>query len=288
MSNSETHGIRKIARIQDKATGKYYEVIEFPVSDLQTSRLEILPSDVNEPKSFTKHLRNAGAQLPKDKVALHQVLDSVAKADPPEEWIYEDHTGWIEDGKAFVTTTDVIGDVDTKIIGVNQSQDVKDRSGKLSLQGGWKGRREQVAEPARYSTTLMLSISAALAAPLLAFTGGPPFIINLFGPTRAGKSVATVSAASVIGIGRERDLISWKISNARLEQRLPEFNDAIFPIDDFDKLKGTAKKRYECIRELAYSISHGFATARHSSRTREHTRAGVPLFSRLASFRHNS
>lgn len=153
---------------------------------------------------------------------------------------------------------------------MNQSKDIKDRSGKLSVQGGWKAWREQLAEPARNSTTLMLSISAALAAPLLAFTGGQSFSINLFGPTRAGKSVATVAAASAIGIGRERDLISWKISNARLEQRLPEFNDAIFPIDDLDKLSGTDKKKYERIRELAYSISHGFATARHSSFTEAH------------------
>jgi hypothetical protein len=270
MTNTGTQGIRKIARVHDKATDKYLEVFEFPVSDLQTRTLEIQPSDVHEPKLLAKHLRNAGAQLPKDKGDRQQALDALAKADPPEEWIYEEHTGWIEDGKAFVTTTGVIGDVDTKIIGVNQSKDVKDRSGKLSVQGGWKAWREQVAEPARNSTTLMLSISAALAAPLLAFTGGQSFSINLFGPTRAGKSVATVAAASVIGIGRERDLISWKISNARLEQRLPEFNDAIFPIDDLDKLSGTDKKKYERIRELAYSISHGFATARHSSFTEAH------------------
>ena len=32
--------IRKVARIHDKATDKYLEVIEFPISDLQSRRLE--------------------------------------------------------------------------------------------------------------------------------------------------------------------------------------------------------------------------------------------------------
>src|SRR5580704_7879516 len=180
MSTNGT-AIRKIARIQDKATGKYLEVIEFPVSDWNNSRLELSPSVVNEAKAFAKDLRDAGAILPKDKGSLTQLLDAVAQSDPSEEWIYENQTGWIEDGKAFVSTQGVIGDIATKIIGVNQSKDIKDRSGKLSIKGGWKAWRDGVAEPSRNSTTLMLAISAALAAPLLAFSTRDSFSLNLFG-----------------------------------------------------------------------------------------------------------
>ena len=269
MSTNGT-AIRKIARIQDKATGKYLEVIEFPVSDWNNSRLELPPSVVNDAKAFAKELRDAGAILPKDKGGLAQLLEAVAQSDPPEEWIYEDQTGWIEDGKAFVSTKGVIGDVTTKIIGVNQSKDIKDRSGKLSIKGGWKAWRDGVAGLSRNSTTLMLAISAALAAPLLAFSTRESFSLNLFGPTRAGKSVATLVAGSIIGIGQREDLISWKITNARLEQRLPEFNNSVFPIDDFNKMGTTKKKQYERIQELAYSIAHGAATARHSSFTAAH------------------
>jgi len=39
-----TAQIRKIARIHDKATDIYLEVIEFPISDIQCGRLELLPS----------------------------------------------------------------------------------------------------------------------------------------------------------------------------------------------------------------------------------------------------
>jgi uncharacterized protein (DUF927 family) len=270
MSNNDTVAIRKVARIQDKATGKYLEVIEFPVSDLETRKRQILPSVVNDPKAFANELRDAGAKLPKDKGDLKQLLEAVAQSDPPEEWVYEAQTGWIEDGKAFVSVNGLIGEVTTKIIGVNQSNAIVDRSGQLSVTGRWKAWRDTVAEPSRHSTSLMLAISVALAAPLLAFTTRQSFGLNLFGQTRAGKSVATLVAGSVIGIGRSEDLISWKITNPRLEQRLPEFNDALFPIDDLSKMRGRAKEKYERISELSYSIAHGSATAKHSSFTAAH------------------
>jgi uncharacterized protein (DUF927 family) len=200
---------------------------------------------------------------------LKQLLEAIAQSDPPEEWTYEAQTGWI-DGEAFVSTKGVIGDVTTKIIGVNQSRDIKDRSGQLSIKGGWKAWRDAVAEPSRNSTALMFAISAALAAPLLAFSTRGSFSLNLFGPTRAGKSVATVVAGSIIGIGRQEDLISWKITDARLEERLPEFNDSVFPIDDLKTMDSNKKKQYERIQQLAYSIAQGSATARHSSFTAAH------------------
>jgi Domain of unknown function (DUF927) len=151
--------IRKVARIEDKATGKYLEVIEFPISDLQSRRLELLPSTVNDPKAMERELLDAGAVLEPDRNRRKQTLEAVAKTKPFEEWIYEDHTGWIENGTAFVTTNGVIGDVPTKIVGANSANSIHDRSGKLSTAGGWKAWRDGVAEPARSSTTLMFSIS---------------------------------------------------------------------------------------------------------------------------------
>ncbi|MGD0334818.1 MAG: DUF927 domain-containing protein [Xanthobacteraceae bacterium] len=264
MTTATANTIRKLARIHDKATDKYLEVIDFPVSEIQNNRLELLPSEVSDPTVFARKLRDAGAILEKDKARLKEQLERVARTDPPEEWVYEDHTGWIEGGKAFILTNGVIGDLKSNIVGVNQWQDLKDPSGKLSISGGWKPWRDAVADTAKNSTTMMLCISAALGAPLLTFAGIQPFCLNLFGPTRAGKSVATVAASSVIGIGREKDLISWKLTDARLEQRLPEFNDAVFPIDDLDKMKGKEKDKYQRLRDLSYGISHGFGTARHS------------------------
>jgi hypothetical protein len=64
MSKKQTRNIKKIARIRDKATEKYLEVIEFPTSESDVSRLELPPSVVNEPGALEKQLRDAGAILP--------------------------------------------------------------------------------------------------------------------------------------------------------------------------------------------------------------------------------
>jgi hypothetical protein len=236
MSYSKTHGIRKIARVHDKSKGTYLDIIQFPISNSETSRLELLPSVVNDHSALTKRLRDAGAILPKAKTVLKQALEVVANSDAPEEWIYEKQTGWLQSRKAFVRVMGVIGDPGVKIVGVNQSKAISHRSGIQSAAGKWRNWRNEVAAPARYSTTLILAISVALAAPLLHVVRRQSFTINLFGPSNAGKSMATLLAASVIGIPRIVDLISWKITNARLEERLPEFNDSVFPIDAWKAL----------------------------------------------------
>ena len=271
MSNTETHRIRKIARIHDKANDTYLDVIKFPISETETSKLELLPSVVNERRIFERRLRDAGAVLPKDKIALQQALESVASSDAPEEWIYERQTGWLKNRKAFVRVRGVIGDAGAKIIGVNQSKAISDRSGKESAAGKWKNWRDEVAGPARYSTTLMLAICIALAGPLLHIVRWQSFTINLFGRSTAGKSMATLLAASVIGIARTLDLISWKITNARLEERLPEFNDSVFPIDDLNTMRGDYKEKYLRIRDLAYNIAQGQETARAAAYTAAHS-----------------
>jgi Domain of unknown function (DUF927) len=270
MTSTETNEIRKVARINDKSNNTYLDVIEFPISSSQTASLELLPSVVSDRAAFAKRLRDAGAVLPKNKHVLSDVLEAVANSDAPEEWLYEAQTGWLPGRKAFVQVCGVIGEQDAKIIGINRSKAVSARSGIQSAAGTWKAWREGVAEPARCSTTLMLAVCAPLAAPLLDVMGRQSFTINLFGPSGAGKSMATLVAGSMIGIARTADLISWKITNARLEERLPEFNDSVFPIDDLNTMEGDYRNKYPCIRDLAYNIAQGHERERASAYTAAH------------------
>jgi len=62
--------IKKVARVRDKATGDYFEVIEFPVSSTERSRLELPPSVVVDVSAFERRLRDAGAILPKHYCSL--------------------------------------------------------------------------------------------------------------------------------------------------------------------------------------------------------------------------
>jgi hypothetical protein len=270
MNTIRKGAIKKIARLRDKATEQYLEVIEFPISKTSVNKLKLPPSVVSEPGAFGKRLRDAGAILPKGQEELKKLLAAVAKSDPPKESVYEAQTGWTQDKKSFVLVDGVIGNAATKIIGVNRINCVNDPSGRLSRSGSWKSWRDTVAEQARLSTILMFGICVALAAPLLAIINRPSFSICLFGRTRVGKSIATLLGASIIGIARIDDLITWNIKDARLEERISEFNDALFPIDDLSNMKGSDKEKYLRIRDVAYRISQGWSTARHSSFTAAH------------------
>jgi uncharacterized protein (DUF927 family) len=271
MSDHKVAGIRKIARIHDKATGTYLEVIEFAISRSESGRLMFPPSVImNNPTEFENRLRDAGAILPRRRDDVKQLLKTVAESVAPEKWVYEARTGWTADLKAFVLLDRAIGSSDAKVIGVNRLHDVGDRSGRLSNAGNWKSWRDSVGEQARLSSTLMFSVSVSLAAPLLAVAKRQSFAINLFGPTRVGKTLATLTSGSVIGTARAADLITWSITDARLEQRLAEFNDSVFPIDDLTTIKGKANERYQRVRNLAYNIAQGWATGRHTSFTATH------------------
>jgi hypothetical protein len=75
----------------------------------------------------------------------------------------------------------------------------------------------------------------------------------------------------VIGIGQIEQMITWRLKDARLEQRLAEYNDAMFPIDDLETIveKGD-KAKYLRIRNVAYNLEQGWSTGRHDSFTMAH------------------
>ena len=164
----------------------------------------------------------------------------------------------------------MIGNAATKIIGVNRANSINDPSGRLSRSGSWKSWRDTVAKPARLSTILMFGISVALAAPLLAIINRPSFSICLFGRTRVGKSIATLLGASVIGIARIDDLITWNITDPRLEERISEFNDALFPIDDLCIWTAAIRKSISASPICVPDKSRIIDQPRHSSYTAAH------------------
>jgi hypothetical protein len=155
-----------------------------------------------------------------------------------------------------------------RILGINQGRAVDDASGRLSVAGEWKRWRSTVGKAAGLSSILMCSVCTAFAAPLLSLAGCQSFMICIVGPSRSGKSIATLTAGSVIGIGKASDLVTWNITDARLEQRLSGFNDCVFPIDDLMALRDQKDRdRYLRIQAIAYKLAQGWATARHDSFT---------------------
>jgi Domain of unknown function (DUF927) len=258
--------IRKIARIEDKATGEFLEEIEFPVGSTEVRRLQLLPSVVNDSGRLEDCLVDRGAKFP-DVHDRKSLLADVAKSDAANRYTYAARGGWTEPGKTFVLPDGAISSETTDIIGVSPSVVINDPSGKRTTDGSLLSWRDTVGQLSRLSSLLMFASSVALAAPLLAMTSGQSFGFCLYGRTRSGKTIATLVASSIIGIGRTENLIGWNITDARLEQRLAEFSDLLFPIDDLSTMPGSNKEKYSRIRNLSYRVSQGWATGRHSSFT---------------------
>jgi hypothetical protein len=262
-----TPTVRKIARIEDKATGQFLDQIEFQVGPTDKRRLDLLPSIVGDPTKFENSLLDHGAVLPPEGEERKVLLSEVAQSEAPDRFVYEAQGGWLDPGNVFVLPDGAISTEDTNIVGISQAHTVADPSGRRSKRGSLISWRDSVGQLARLSSLLMLTTSAALAAPLLAITGSQSFGFNIYGKTRSGKTLATLLGSSVIGIGRVENLINWNITDARLEQRLAEFNDLPFPIDDFSAMPGGDKQKYLRIREVTYKVSQGWSKGRHSSFT---------------------
>jgi hypothetical protein len=257
--------LRKLARIEDKATGLFLEEIEFPVSQTEVRRIQLSPAVVNDPAKFEDDLLDHGAVLADDAQQRKAQLGEVARSNAKDHFVYEAQGGWLEPGVTFVLPDGAISANNTNIIGVSPSFAARDPSGRRANRGTASSWRDTVGQMSCLSSVTMFAVSSALAAPLLTIIGAQSFAFNMYGRTRSGKTIATVLASSLIGISRVEDLLNWNITDARLEERLAEFNDLIFPIDDLQNMKGKDKDKYLRIRDVAYRVNQGWATGRHSS-----------------------
>jgi hypothetical protein len=257
--------VRKVARIEDKATNEFVVTIEFPVNETDVRRLDLSPSIVNDFGRFEDCLVDHGAILPAERESRKALLIEVAESEAPEQLVYEAQGGWLDPGRLFVLPDGAISAENTNILGISRSNAINDPSGKRSKSGSLISWRDSVGQIARLSSLLMFTISVALASLLLAIMRLQSFAFCVYGRTRSGKTIATLVGSSVIGIGRAENLISWNITDARLEQRLAEFNDLLFPIDDLSTMTGGDKEKYLHIREVTYKLSQGWSKGRHSS-----------------------
>jgi uncharacterized protein (DUF927 family) len=264
MPNSSTHDpkIQKIARINNKRNGQYLEVIRFALPTGEFREIELPPSTVADPTAFAKALRDSGAILPGD---YKPILLKAAAVLPKKEWVYEAHTGWTSDQNNYVLCDRSIGP-DKRIKGIQPAE--FSLSGNPRRRGSVQGWNKTVASVASGSSLMMCALCSAFAGPLLSIIGQESFGICIFGKTRKGKTVTTLAAGSVIGIGEKTNLLSWRLTNSNLEERLPEFNDSIFVIDDLQGLRES--DRYGRIREFAYMLAQGQGTGRHSSYVKKH------------------
>jgi hypothetical protein len=264
MKTSPNLRLRKTARIHDQSKGNYLERIQFNASSGETVSIELLPSIVNDRRTFAKHLRDAGAILPKDKIELKTLLEEVANTKCDAEIVYADRAGWTKHGKAFIRPDRTIGESSKRIVGFKRSK-AGDSRGVIKRAGSVTTWKSSVARPAQTSSILMFSIAVAFAPALLKMMKMGSFGFCLFGQSRSGKTLATLAAGSVIGNGSVEHLLDWNTTDKRLQEQLPEANDCLAPIDDLMSMAGTDRQKYARVKSLSYIIALGAGTGRHSS-----------------------
>lgn len=264
MSKNSKPILKKVARVENRANKSILEQIEFQRHSKSNGCIELLPSVVNDRKLLERHLRDAGAVLPNDPGELRILLDGVAKSSCEKEVAYAAQPGWLPNRKGFVTAKGVLGNTRTKVVGFRRSRP-NDPRGLATLCGDVETWKKTIGTAAASSSVAMFAISAALAAPLLKVVNKPSFGFCLFGPTRTGKTFATAAAGSVVGLGTTQNMLDWNLTDARLQQQLPEFNDSLTPIDDLKSMGRGNKSKHKRIAWLSYVLSVGSGVARHTA-----------------------
>jgi putative DNA primase/helicase len=253
--------LKVVAVAEYEATREFIVVVDFRDIDGQIRRLELPKSSLRKIDCLQEALDNAGAQLPtNDHVARDEIKALAISANDAERWKYAPTVGWYDGHRAFVLPDRVIGKPRGNARLLPPRRHNNHQQFELTKKGKHKDWVRSIAEPARYSSSMVLGICMALAAPLLDFLDFHSFGILLSGSSKTGKSTALVVASSVIGIAREEHLPNFRTTDAAFGELPAAFNDILMPINELGLFKGSSRERHERLRDLAYGFAEGRGT----------------------------
>jgi Domain of unknown function (DUF927) len=179
--------IRLFARGQRQTDGSYIARFRFREMNGADKSVYVewalmLPERKRELKSI---LATAGYNWPRDKKLSNAIWAALVDSNPERQFVFVNAPGWYGSrfalpGKYFCP--------DKTAIPVNIDPNSIEHVGLFTTgDGSLRDWQQRVAKPARKSSTLCVSISAALAAPLLRRLNMDSFAINWFGGTSEGK-----------------------------------------------------------------------------------------------------
>jgi putative DNA primase/helicase len=111
----------------------------------------------------------------------------------------------------------------------------------LNISGTLAEWQSEIAVPALGNSRLVLALSAAFAAPLLAMTGEDGGGFHFRGASSSGKSTALILAGSVWGGGGTRGYVqSWRATDNALEALSSLHNDCCLCLDELSQIDSKA------------------------------------------------
>lgn len=155
-----------------------------------------------------------------------------------------------------------------------------------SSKGTYAGWREDVAEPLTGQTIPMIAVLAALAAPMVRFSGEDlNFGLEFSGPPESGKTLSLFLMASTTG--RHSALANFNATMAGTEDMFPDYNDSPFPIDEANLAeRGGAA----FMKNFAFRMANGTMKVTRFQRDRAQyrfifaTTANAPFYSQLGAY----
>lgn len=218
-------------------------LLEFPDEDGRWHRwacpMELLAGDGTE---FRRLLLSQGLGIAPGTKARNLLATYVQTARVDARAVCTERTGW--HGDVYVLPDEAIGERDERILLQTAAEPPKMRQA-----GTVEAWRDHVAALCAGNSRLVLSVSAALAAPLVGLVGDESGGINLVGPSSTGKTAALRAAVSVYG--DPEYLHRWRSTANGLEAVARSHNDGLLILDELAQVDPRQAG------EIAYMLANG-------------------------------
>ncbi|MEW6437788.1 MAG: DUF927 domain-containing protein [Pseudomonadota bacterium] len=280
--------VRKIANLEHEETGDGFDVFQFVKVNGRDGECAVPREDALDSKRVKSHLEKKNAHLPNGSEDASSLIAAAIQNPPAEFQLQAATAGWRREEQAFICLDRVIK-FGTSPIAVCPPAKSRERFSSRSL-GTLESWQQDVADVAQFSTVATLMTGAAFAAPLLSMLNYSPFIFNLYGASKSGKTTAILLAAAITGLAEENALPNWNSTDAGLLQLFRAFNDSVVPVNELGLLRGKKADRSERVREMVYAFGEGRDRLRHSESSfgtqgKSSTFKGILLSTSETSFR---
>ena len=202
--------------------------------------------------AYRAELLNQGFMVPTDAKRRALLTTYLQSRRPAELVRIVDRVGW--HGRAYVLPRETLGDDGGERI-MFQAADGAPTESTFGRRGTLENWQRNVGRLCVGNSRLVLSVSLAFAAPLLAWApGNDSGVVHLVGDSSCGKTTALRVAASVNG-GRDY-LQRWRATDNGLEAMAALHSDALLCLDELAQLDARVAG------ESAYMLANGQGKSR--------------------------
>ncbi len=248
---SELHVLAFTRNEEGEGWGRWLEIVDRDGTHHLWNMSSALLMGTGE--ALRNELADFGFELTTGRESRNWLLEYLANAEPEQKVRSASRIGW--HGNTFVFPDEAIGpSADSELV-ILQNGERQDHA--FNVAGTLPEWQAEVAAKAVGNSRLVLSVSAAMAAPLLAITEDEGGGFHFRGASSSGKSTALAVAGSVWGGGGLRGYVrQWRATDNALESVAELSCDALLALDELAQIDPKAAG------QVAYMLANGKGKAR--------------------------